>query len=119
RLMLDTPAGPVAADYRTDDRGHVEAVRITNVPAFLALEGVTVDVPEIGSLTVDIAYGGNFYAIVEPQANFHDLADLGPATILWLSPLVRQAVNHAVEAVHPEDPTIRGVSHVLWTGAAT
>lgn len=119
RLTLDAPAGRVVADYRLDDRGQVKAVRITNVPSFLAEEGVVVEVPELGSLTVDIAYGGNFYAIVDPQENFRDLADLGAGTIVRLSPLLRRAVNAAVEVVHPEDPTIRGVSHILWTGAPT
>jgi 4-hydroxyproline epimerase len=119
RLHLDTPAGRVVAEYRMDDDNHVEAVRITNVPAFLAFEGVTVDCAELGALTVDIAYGGNFYAIVEPQEGYRDMAELGAGAILRLSPPLRRAVNEAVEAVHPEDPTIRGVSHILWAGAPT
>ncbi len=117
-LRLDTPAGPVEARYALKD-GYVESVRLTNVGAYLAAEGVTVDCPERGPLTVDIAYGGNFYAIVEPQANYGDLADLSPADILRLSPLLRAALNTAVDIVHPENPTVRGVSHILWTGKAT
>ena len=120
RLRLETPAGPVEAHYRQDERGLVEAVRITNVPSFLALEGLEVDCPELGRLRLDIAYGGNFYAIIEPQTlaggMFAGLDALAPADILRLSPELRRRVNAAVEIVHPDDPTIRGVSHVMWTG---
>jgi 4-hydroxyproline epimerase len=115
-LRLDTPAGLVEARY-TQDNGFVEAVRITNVGAYLAAEGVRADCPELGPLTVDIAYGGNFYAIVEPQANYRDVEDLSAGDIQRLSPILRARVNEAIQVVHPEDETIRGVSHVLWTGA--
>ncbi|MDZ7713928.1 MAG: 4-hydroxyproline epimerase [Rhodovibrio sp.] len=116
RLRLDTPAGRVTAAYRT--RGDkVAAVKITNVPAFLYARGVEVEVDGLGALTLDVAYGGNFYAIVEPQANFAGLEAIGAADVLAWSPRVRDAVNAALDAVHPEDPTIRGVTHVMWTGA--
>jgi len=127
-LALDTPAGRVEARYRTgngaqstggDPNGHVEAVRLTNVGAYLAAEGVTVDCPELGPLTFDIAYGGNFYAILEPQANYRDMADLSAGDLVRLSPILRQRLNEATDLVHPEDPTIRGVSHILWTGTPT
>ncbi|RMD64846.1 MAG: 4-hydroxyproline epimerase [Alphaproteobacteria bacterium] len=115
-LRLDTPAGLVEAAYRSDGE-HVEAVRIRNVGAFLAAEGVRAECPDLGSLTVDIAYGGNFYAIVEPQANYRDLADLSALDIVRMSPVFRENLNKAIEVVHPEDETIRGISHILWTGA--
>jgi 4-hydroxyproline epimerase len=114
-LRLDTPAGPVEARFRTAG-GRVEAVRITNVGAYLAAEGVEVECPELGRLSVDIAYGGNFYAIVEAQANYRDLAELSAGDLLRLSPVLRRRLNEAVEIAHPEDPTIRGISHILWTG---
>ncbi|HEY9549293.1 MAG TPA: 4-hydroxyproline epimerase, partial [Kiloniellaceae bacterium] len=117
-LRLETPAGRVEARYLLRD-GYVESVRLTNVGSYLAAEGVSVDCPELGAVTVDIAYGGNFYAIVEPQARYTDLADLTPGDILRLSPLLRRAVNETIAVAHPENPTIRGVSHILWTGKAT
>jgi 4-hydroxyproline epimerase len=115
RLLLDTPAGRVVAGYEREGR-FVERVSLRNVPSYLALPEVRVDCPELGELVVDVAYGGNFYAIVEPQPGYRDLADLSAGQILRLSPELRRRLNALVEPVHPDDPTIRGVSHVQWTG---
>src|SRR3546814_17771779 len=64
-LRLETPAGPVEARYAVRD-GFVDSVRITNVGSYLAAEQVTADCPGLGRITVDLAYGGNFYPIVGP-----------------------------------------------------
>ncbi|HET6519981.1 MAG TPA: proline racemase family protein, partial [Geminicoccaceae bacterium] len=114
---LDAPAGPVAAAYERDGR-YVERVRITNVPSYLALSEVRVDCPELGELAVDISYGGNFYAIVDPQPNYPGLDGISAGDILRLSPVLRRLLNETIEVVHPDDPTIRGVSHIQWTGPA-
>jgi 4-hydroxyproline epimerase len=116
-LRLDTPAGPVEAYYEMRD-GHVESVRLHNVGAYLAMEDVSVECPDLGPLKVDIAYGGNFYAIVDPQNNFRDMADFTAGDLVRFSPALRNNLNKAIEVVHPEDPSIRGVTHILWTGAA-
>jgi 4-hydroxyproline epimerase len=115
RLLLDTPAGRVVAEYEAVGR-NVERVRIRNVASYLALSEVRVDCPELGELVVDIAYGGNFYAIVEPQPGYAGLEELSAGQIQRLSPLLRRRLNELVAPVHPQDPTIRGVSHVQWTG---
>ena len=115
-LNLDAPAGKVVARYERSGR-FVESVRITNVASYLAASDVTVDVPGIGALTFDIAYGGNFYAILEPQKNFAGLESMSAGDVLRLSPVVRRLLNDKIEPVHPENDTIRGVSHVMWTGA--
>jgi len=117
RLRLDTPAGLVFAEYERPDR-FVERVRLTNVPSYLALADVRIDCPELGELVVDIAYGGNFYAIVEPQANYGGLEQLSARDILRVSPELRSRLNEGVEVVHSEDPTICGISHIMWTGPA-
>ena len=117
-LELDTPAGKVTATY-TWDGEYVDSVRIRNVPAFLHSEGVEVDCPGLGKLRFDVAYGGNFYAILDPQENYRDLGDLSALDIVRLSPIVRRLLNEVIEPVHPENGTIRGVSHILWTGAPT
>jgi 4-hydroxyproline epimerase len=77
---------------------------------------VRVECPELGELVVDIAYGGNFYAIVEPQPGYPGLDDFSASDLVRLSPELRRRVNEAVEVAHPDDPTIRGISHILWTG---
>jgi len=115
-VTLDTPAGRVVARYRREG-ARVDAVRITNVPSFLAETGVAVACPGLGTLRVDIAYGGNFYAIVDPQPGYAGLEAFSAAELLAMSPGLREACNRAVECVHPDDPSIAGVSHVMWTGA--
>ena len=115
RLLLDTPAGRVIAAYEERDR-FVEKVRITNVASYLALPEVRVDCPELGELVVDIAYGGNFYAIIEPQAGYPGLEELSAGQLLRLSPELRRRLNEVARPVHPLDATIRGVSHIQWTG---
>ncbi|EAR51795.1 putative proline racemase protein [Oceanicola granulosus HTCC2516] len=116
QLRLDTPAGRVDVTYRQEG-AHVEEVRLTNVPAFLHAEGLTARVDGVGEITVDVAYGGNFYAIVEPQPGYTDMADLSAAELVGLSPKLRAALNAKYQFVHPEHPEIEGLSHILWTGA--
>jgi len=114
-LALDAPAGKVVARYEQNGR-FVESVRITNVPSYLAATDVKVDVPGMGELAFDIAYGGNYYAILEPQKNFAGLESMSAGDVLRLSPIVRKLLNDRIQPVHPENETIRGVSHVMWTG---
>ncbi|HEY8564020.1 MAG TPA: 4-hydroxyproline epimerase [Beijerinckiaceae bacterium] len=116
-LRLETPAGLVEAHY-VQDGPFVESVRIVNVPSFLYGEGYRVEVEGLGELTVDVAYGGNFYAIVEPQALYRDLADVEPSDLLRWSPKLRSAFNAAYTIAHPENPAIDRLTHVLWTGRA-
>jgi 4-hydroxyproline epimerase len=114
-LNIDAPAGKVVATY-TRNGPFVESVRIVNVPSFLYASGHTAHVPGLGELTVDIAYGGNFYAIVDPQPLFSDVADVMPSDIIRWSPVLREALNAKYEFVHPENPAINGLRHALWTG---
>jgi 4-hydroxyproline epimerase len=114
-LRLDTPAGLVIAEYRQEGE-YVEEVRITNVPSFLYAEGLRVECPDLGEITVDVAYGGNFYAIVEPQANYRDMADYSAGQLIAWSPVVRQRLNEKYSFEHPENPGINRLSHILWTG---
>jgi 4-hydroxyproline epimerase len=116
KLRLEVPAGIVDVDYKVEGE-RVTSVRLRNVASYLAAEGIEIEVPGFGPLSVDVAYGGNFYAIVEPQGPYQGLDGLGAARILELSPVVRRLVREAIEPVHPLDDTIRGVSHVLWADA--
>ncbi|MCB8875096.1 4-hydroxyproline epimerase [Acidisoma silvae] len=115
-LALDAPAGRVVAEYKRNGR-FVDSVRIHNIPSYLAAEGVVINLPGMGELAVDIAYGGNFYAIIDPQKNFSGLESISAGDVLRFSPIVRELINQAIDVVHPEDATIRGIRHVQWTGA--
>lgn len=117
RLRLEVPAGIVEATYSRDAHGHVAEVRIRNVASFLHATGLSIEVPGFGPLTFDVAYGGNFYAIVEPQEGYADLDDLSAFRIQQLSPVVRRLANEAYRFQHPEIPEIHGLRHVMWTGA--
>jgi 4-hydroxyproline epimerase len=97
----------------------VRSVQIVNVASFLEAEGLKVECPDLGTLTVDVAYGGNFYAIVDAQATFRDLADYTAADLIRWSPVIRRRLNEQYTFVHPENPAISGLSHVQWTGAPT
>ncbi len=116
RVALDAPAGRVVAEYQRNGR-FVDKVRIHNVASYLAATEVKIDCPELGELVFDVSYGGNYYAIIEKQRNFQGLESISADTILRLSPIVRKLADKAVRMVHPEDPSIKGVSHVMWTGA--
>ena len=116
RLRLEVPAGLIEVAY-SEQAGRVGAVTIRNVASYVAATGIAITVPGLGPLRIDVAYGGNFYAIVEPQGAYAGLDALGADRLLALSPLVRALVQDAVTPVHPLDPTIEGVSHVLWVDA--
>ena len=115
-VHLETPAGKVTAHYR-EENGKVRSVRIANVPSFLHSRDLEVDCPELGGvLRADVAYGGNFYAIVEPQEIFEDLADLSASDIVRISPHLRKRFDTKYSFVHPEDDRVAGLTHIMWTG---
>ncbi|MEJ0011799.1 MAG: 4-hydroxyproline epimerase [Bauldia sp.] len=118
KLRLEVPAGIVDAEYTRDNHGNVVDVRIKNVPSFLYMTDLTVDVPDFGTIKFDVAYGGNFYAIIEPQESYRGLDDFTAFDIQKLSPVVRRLINEKYKFVHPENPTITGLRHVLWAGKA-
>ena len=117
-LRIDTPAGLVEARYQEKD-GYVDNVRITNVGSFLHSADLEAEVEGLGVIKADVAYGGNFYAIIEPQKNFPGLEHVNPSDILRWSPKVREAFRAKYQFVHPENPAINGLSHVMWTGTPT
>jgi 4-hydroxyproline epimerase len=114
-LRIDTPAGVVEARYEQDG-AYVNSVRITNVPSFLYASGLEAEVQGLGLVKADVAYGGNFYAIISPQQAFPGLEHVQPSDLLRWSPRLRQAFGSKYSFVHPENPAINGLSHVLWTG---
>jgi 4-hydroxyproline epimerase len=117
QLKVEVPAGIIDIAY-TVEAGRVTSIRIVNVPAYLAASGIEIEVADFGPLTVDVAYGGNYYAIIEPQGAYEGLDALGASRIVTLSGRIRNLVREKFEPVHPLDATIRGVSHVLWADRA-
>ena len=115
KLRLETPAGLVLIDFVQEGK-KVKSVKLTNVKSFLAAEGLTVECPDLGTLTVDVAYGGNFYAIIDPQANFQGLENHTADQLISWSRTLRSRLNDQYTFVHPEDKNINGLSHIQWTG---
>jgi 4-hydroxyproline epimerase len=115
QLRLETPAGLVNITYKME-RNKVKSVRLTNIPSFLYKEGLTVECPDLGVLKVDVAYGGNFYAIVDPQQNFKGIQNHTADQLITWSRVLRQRLNEQYEFQHPTSPNIQGLSHLLWTG---
>jgi 4-hydroxyproline epimerase len=118
KLRLETPAGLVLIDYKQEGR-KVKSVKLTNVKSFLAAENLEVQCPDLGSIVVDVAYGGNFYAIVDPQKNFAGIEHCKADQLISWSRICRQRLNEKYGHlfIHPEDERIKGLSHMLWTGA--
>lgn len=116
KVRMEAPAGLVLIEYRQEGK-KVKSVKLTNVPAFLAAENLSVECPDLGTLQVDVSYGGNFYAIVDVQSNFKGLGHYSAGELAGWSRVMRQRINEQYAFVHPEDPTIHGCSHILWTGA--
>ncbi|GAA4280692.1 4-hydroxyproline epimerase [Gaetbulibacter aestuarii] len=116
-IKMETPAGLVHIKYQQTGK-KVDWVKLTNVKSYLAAENLTVDCPELGELHFDVAYGGNFYAIIDPQKHFSGVHDFSAGKIIQYSQVVRQRINEKYPDyfIHPEDPTIRNVTHILWTG---
>jgi 4-hydroxyproline epimerase len=114
-VRMEAPAGLVFINYQQEGK-KVKSVKLTNVPAFLAAENLAVECPELGMLTVDVSYGGNFYAIVDVQEAFPGLEHFPVDKLIAWSREMRKRINAAYEFVHPDDPTINGCSHILWTG---
>jgi proline racemase len=112
-IRLDTPAGLVKATVHVRD-GRAERVRLRNVPAFVSALDAEVEVDSLGTVSYDMAYGGNFYALVpaasvglEPAAaNSQELIDRGLEIIA--------AINATAQPVHPVDSAIRGCKHVVF-----
>ncbi|MEM5310853.1 4-hydroxyproline epimerase [Paraburkholderia sp. JHI869] len=115
-VVVDVPAGQLTARYERD-ANHVTSVRFTNVPSFLLHRDVEVVHPKLGRLVLDIAYGGNFYPIVEVQPNFPGCEHFSPQQLLEWGREMQALLNEAMQVVHPDNPLIRGVKHCMWTGA--
>jgi 4-hydroxyproline epimerase len=117
KISMEAPAGLVQIEYQQTNK-KVDWVKLTNVKSYLAAENLTINCPELGEITFDVSYGGNYYAIVDPQKNFSGIQDFTASKIIQYSQIVRKSINEKYPNlfVHPENETIRDVSHLMWTG---
>lgn len=117
KLRMESPAGLVEIDYEMTN-GKVNWVKLTNVKSYLAAKNRIVDCSDLGELRFDVAYGGNFYAIIDPQENFSGIQDFSANELVRISRNLRNTINEEYkdQFVHPENDTIQNVSHLLWTG---
>lgn len=117
KVRMETPAGLVHIDYQQTNK-KVDWVKLTNVKSYLAATDLTIDCAELGELVFDVSYGGNYYAIVDSQKNFSGIQDFTASKLIQFSQEIRNKINlkYADLFIHPEDDTIRNVSHMLWTG---
>ncbi|MBI1933017.1 MAG: 4-hydroxyproline epimerase [Ignavibacteriales bacterium] len=115
KVRLETPAGLVLVDYNQEGE-KVKSVKLTNVASFLAGENLSITSAALGILTFDVSYGGNFYAIIDPQQNFSGLENYSADQLINFSREIRKEINKRYSFKHPENELISGVSHIQWTG---
>jgi len=103
KVRLETPAGLVLIDYEMNG-DKVAWVKLTNVMSYLAATDLSVTHPVLGDLKVDVAYGGNFYIIVDPQENFKGLEHYSASALISLSSRLRTIVNDQFphQFIHPK-----------------
>lgn len=116
-IKLDTPAGLVETQI-TVENGKAKAVAFHNIPAFL-YRSVEVEVDGIGSVSCDIAYGGNFYALIDARKLGLSLLPSNASTIVDTAVRIRKAINKSVEIIHPAAPFIQGLTHIEFYGDPT
>jgi 4-hydroxyproline epimerase len=116
KVRMETPAGLIQISYQQVGN-KVTTVKFINVCAFLESSGLSVECPDLGTLKVDVAFGGNFYAIIDAQENFRGLEYFKAEQLIGWSRICRQRLNEAYRFVHPENCHIQGLSHIMWTGS--
>jgi proline racemase len=113
RIRLDTPAGLVEVSVAVSG-GRAERVTLRNVPAFVSALDAQVDVDSLGPVTYDLAFGGNFYALVPAAAVGLDPVPAYSEELIARGLEIAAAINAGAEPVHPLDAAIRGCKHVVF-----
>ena len=118
-VRLEAPAGVVEARAACRD-GKCESVEFTNVPCFVGQLDAVLEVEGLGTLTVDVAYGGMWYAIADAKALGFELTPEEARDLSLAGEAIRTAAREQFQCVHPENPAIAGVSIVQiaqpWRG---
>ena len=108
-LTLETPAGLVEVVVDVEN-GKARRVTFTNLPAFAVHLDAPIEVPELGTVTVDVAYGGMFYVIADAEPFGLNLTPDEGKAIVRIGEMIKAAAREQLPAVHPENPEISGVS---------
>jgi proline racemase len=116
-LTLETPAGLIRVRADCAD-GKVLTVTFRNVPAFATHLGAPVEVPELGTVTVDVAYGGMFYVIADAAPFGLRLTPDEGRDIVRISEMIKAAANEQLPVVHPEQAGFAGITIAELTGPA-
>ena len=116
-LNIETPAGTINVSYEQVSN-QVKSVKLINIDSFLAAKNYSIISDFLGEIFFDVSYGGNYYAIIEPQKNFLGIHNYKAGDIIRYSQEIRKKINkkYSNEFIHPNDSSIRDVSHLLWTG---
>ena len=109
RLTLEAPAGLVEIEARVSG-GKVEEVTFENVPAFAVHTGKTIEVPHLGAVEVDVAYGGMFYVIADAGPLGLELRPERAGEIVRAGEMIKAAAREQLPVVHPGNPGIRGIT---------
>lgn len=112
-VRLDTPAGPVSATVRVRD-GVAESVTIRNVPSYCDRLGASIEVPGYGHIDYDLAFGGNFYAIVDLESTGIAFDRALGGDIISAGMAVMDAIAATDSPRHRDDPAITGLRHVMF-----
>jgi len=117
-LVLEAPAGliPIRAEV---SKGRVRKVTFENVPAFAVQLDAVIEVPQLGELKVDVAYGGMFYVIAEAGRFDLKLEPQEGREIARIGAMLTAAAREQLTAVHPDNPAISGVSISQLSGPPT
>lgn len=115
-VVLDTPAGLVAATARCRD-GKVDRVSLESVPCFVDRLDAEVTVPGLGRSTVDVAYSGAYFALVDAAALGISLAPKDARGLVELGQRITQAAGEQLPVTHPENPDIPGIAFTHFGGA--
>ena len=116
-LTLEAPAGLIRVRAECRD-GKVTAVTFRNVPAFATHIAAPVEVPHLGTVTVDVAYGGMFYVIADADAFGLRLTPDEGADIVRITEMIKAAANEQLPVVHPDQPGFAGITIGQLSGPA-
>lgn len=118
RLTLETPAGLITVEAQVD-AGKVKSVMFENVPAFAVYLDTIIDVPTLGEVRVDVAWGGMFYVIADIEALGYPLIPNRAGEITRVGEMIKTAAREQLPVVHPDNPEIAGITIAVMSGTPT